>query len=215
MALTLVLGGLAGMGLLIVRVVPALQHQTARALVLVGLAALLIAPVLWSTTPLTGGDAALPYAGPELLQRNNAQRPDDGAARARSNNTGNPALIEYLLANYNGETFLVAGSRANDVAPIILSTGKAAMAIGGFSGSDPILNADEFAQYVAEGKVRFVLGGGNGGPGNRPNDGGNDVTSWVQKSCSPITGLNLNSGNPQIQQGPGNNGGTVLYDCKK
>ncbi len=213
-ALTLVLSGLAGVGLLIVRAVPAMPRQTVRALVLVGLAALLIAPVLWSTTPLTGGDAALPYAGPELLQRN-AQHPDDGAARARSNNTGNPALIEYLLANYNGETFLVAGSRANDVAPIILSTGKAAMAIGGFSGSDPILSADEFAQYVAEGQVRFVLGGGNGGPGNRPNGGGNDVMTWVQSSCSPVTGLNLNNGNPQMQQGPGNNGGTVLYDCKK
>ena len=214
-ALTLVLGGLAGVGLLIVRAVPAMPRQTVRALVLVGLAALLIAPVLWSTTPLTGGDAALPYAGPELLQRNNAQRPDDGALRARSNYTGNPALIEHLLANYNGETFLVAGSRANDVAPIILSTGKAAMAIGGFSGSDPILTADEFAQYVAEGKVRFVLGGGNDRPGNRPNGGGNDVLTWVQNSCSPVTGLNLNSGNPQMQQGPGNNGGTVLYDCKK
>ena len=213
-ALTLVLGAVAGVGLLILRTRPEWSLQAVRALTLVGLAALLIEPVLWSTTPLTGGDAALPYAGPELLQRN-AQHPDDGAARARSNNTDNPALIEYLLANYNGETFLVAGSRANDVAPIILSTGKAAMAIGGFSGSDPILSTDEFAQYVAEGQVRFVLGGGNGGPGNRPNGGGNDVMSWVQKSCSPITGLNLNSGNPQIQQGPGNNGGTVLYDCKK
>lgn len=214
-ALTLVLGGLAGVGLLIVRAVPALPRRAARALVLVGLAALLIAPVLWSTTPLTGGDAALPYAGPELLQRNNAQRPDDGALRARSNNTGNPALIEYLLANYNGETFLVAGSRANDVAPIILSTGKAAMATGGFSGADPILSADEFAQYVAEGKVRFVLGGGNGGPGNRPNGGGDDVMTWVQNSCSPVTGLNLNNGNAQMQPGPGNTGRTVLYDCKK
>jgi 4-amino-4-deoxy-L-arabinose transferase-like glycosyltransferase len=150
-----------------------------------------------------------------LLQRNNAQRPDDGALRARSNNTGNPALIEYLLANYNGETFLVAGSRANDVAPIILSTGKAAMATGGFSGADPILSADEFAQYVAEGKVRFVLGGGNGGPGNRPNGGGDDVMTWVQNSCSPVTGLNLNNGNAQMQPGPGNTGRTVLYDCKK
>jgi len=215
-ALTLVLGGLAGVGLLIVQAVPALPRQAARALVLVGLVALLIAPVLWSTTPLTGGDAALPYAGPELLQRNNTQRPDDdGTLRARSNNTGNAALIEYLLANYNGETFLVAGSRANDVAGIILSTGKAAMAIGGFSGSDPILSADEFAQYVAEGQVRFVLGGGNGGPGNRPNGGGDDVMTWVQNSCSPVTGLNLNNSNPQMQQGPGNNGETVLYDCKK
>jgi 4-amino-4-deoxy-L-arabinose transferase-like glycosyltransferase len=213
-ALTLVLGGLAGVGLLIVRAVPALPRQTARALVLVGLTALLIAPVLWATTPLTGGDAALPYAGPELLQRNNAQRPDGGAVRARSN-TGSPALIEFLEANYNGETFLVAGMNANAVAPVILSTGKAAMAIGGFTGSDPILSADEFAQYVAEGKVRFVLSGGQGG---RPNGGGNDVITWVQNSCSPVTGLNLNNGNPQnpqMQQGPGNNGGIVLYDCKK
>jgi 4-amino-4-deoxy-L-arabinose transferase-like glycosyltransferase len=161
-----------------------------------------------------GGDTALPYAGPELLQRSNLQQPDGGAARPpRANGSdvqaGRPALIEFLDTHYDGETFIVAGMRASDVAPIIIETGRAAMAIGGFTGSDPILTVEEFAEYVARGELRYVISSGNSGPANRPDGGQNGILAWVQKSCAPVTELNLNNDNPQ---NPGN-GQAQLYDC--
>jgi 4-amino-4-deoxy-L-arabinose transferase-like glycosyltransferase len=212
--LTLVISGTAGIGLALQRIRPALIRLSTRQMVMAGMAGLLIAPLLWSATPLMGGDTALPYAGPELLQRSNLQQPDGGAARPpRANGSdvqaGRPALIEFLDTHYDGETFIVAGMRASDVAPIIIETGRAAMAIGGFTGSDPILTVEEFAEYVARGELRYVISSGNSGPANRPDGGQNGILAWVQKSCAPVTELNLNNDNPQ---NPGN-GQAQLYDC--
>ncbi|MBI5298209.1 MAG: glycosyltransferase family 39 protein [Chloroflexi bacterium] len=212
--LTLVIGGLVAIGLTWLRFRPNFLRLSARQLVMAGMLGLLVAPLLWSATPLLGRDTALPYAGPELLQRNNIQQPDGGAARQPANETGlqvgKPALLAFLEANDSGETFIVAGIRASEVAPIIIGTGRAAMAIGGFSGSDPILSVEEFAEYVARGEVRFVLSSGSGGPSNRPNGGQGDIMTWVQKSCSVVTGLNLGNANPQNPD----NGQVALYDCK-
>lgn len=212
--LTLAFGLLSVVGLLVIRALPMSMRLVARQMFMLGLVALLIAPILWATTPLMSGDSGLPYAGPELLERNNVQRPDDGVARERVDGTdrqlGQPALIEFLEANDSGETFLVAGMRANDVAPIIIATGRAAMAIGGFSGSDPILTTEQFAQYVANSQVRFVLNS-NSGLGNRPNNSGQtDIMTWVRNSCSPVTSLRLDTSNPQV-----GSGGAILYDCAK
>jgi 4-amino-4-deoxy-L-arabinose transferase-like glycosyltransferase len=211
--LTLALGATASFGLLAARALPQIPLLFTRALLLIGLAALLVAPTLWSATPLMGGDSGLPYAGPELLQNKTPRQADGGArpaADAPGTQVGRPALLTFLEENDNGETFIVAGMRANDVAPIIVGTGRAAMAIGGFSGSDPILTAEEFAAYVARGEVRFVLGSGQNGPANRPNSAQGDVMAWVQNSCSVVKDLTLGSGGPQNP----NNGQAVLYDCR-
>ncbi len=209
--LTLLFGTVAGLGLMLMRFVPPLLRQGTRQMVMVGLVALLAAPVLWSTTPLAGNDVALPYAGPELLRRNvpaSQPRVDDNRqlvsfqipAVAGNDN----ALIQYLAANYHGETFIVAGMSSNAVAPIIIETGKAAMAIGGFSGSDPILTADQFAGYVQRGELRFVLlGAGLNGPGG----GQREITQWVQAHCQPVDLSSDNQFNPRDSR-------QTLYDCK-
>jgi hypothetical protein len=76
-------------------------------------------------------------------------------------------MINYLVANQGSATYLVAVASAGEGEGIILQTGKAVIALGGFSGNDPILTAEGFAKHVSEGKVRFVLtGGGIGGRGN-------------------------------------------------
>ena len=79
------------------------------------------------------------------------------------------------------------------------------MAMGGFTGSDPAPTLAQLQQYVAFGKLRYVLvdgrGGGFGGFGG---PGGSDsaassVTSWVTSTCTAVD----YSGS----------GSSSLYDC--
>jgi 4-amino-4-deoxy-L-arabinose transferase-like glycosyltransferase len=164
------------------------------------LLALLAAPILWSTTPLQSGDAGLPFAGPELMQPTRGQDRND-----LGHYTG---LVNYLQANHGGEMFIVAGSNANTVAPLILLTGKPGMAIGGFTGSDPILTVDEFSSYVQEGKLRFVLV-------DNERRGGREIMQWVQTTCRMVDPW-LWQGTSNISTGlaPGGPDRMMLYDCR-
>lgn len=84
-------------------------------------------------------------------------------------------MLNYLEANRAGATFLVATTSANQAAPIILHTGQAVMAMGGFTGSDPILTTDALARLVQHGAVHYFLVGRLGGPG----DSSYALTSWI------------------------------------
>lgn len=59
----------------------------------------------------------------------------------------------------------------------IIRTGKAVMAMGGFSGSDPILTVDKLKQMVANKEIKYFLSssGGSGG-------GSSDVQAWIQQN---------------------------------
>ena len=151
---------------------------------------LLIAPAIWSYTPvLYGSQATLPYAGPDLSAKNDfgssfrgsapeIYKPGPAGKPNRFNAGGNAIegrtlvpmernavsdqLIKYLQSNKKNEKYLVAVQDANTAAPIILQTGEAVMAIGGFSGSDKILTTDEFIKLVEGGQLRYFLMSGRG-----------------------------------------------------
>src|SRR5581483_8867765 len=186
----------AALGLALMRLVPPLMNVGAHQVLIVALVALLAAPVLWSTTPLNSGDVALPHAGPDIIHQS---RPDANFANYTE-------LVNYLQTNSSGETYLAAAQNANTAAPIILLTGRPVMAIGGFTGSDPILTTQEFADYVAQGKLRFVLL-------NDDRRGGQQIAQWVQTSCNVVdSSLWRGSTNAPMKPGPG--GRLTLYDCK-
>jgi 4-amino-4-deoxy-L-arabinose transferase-like glycosyltransferase len=105
-------------------------------------------------------------------------------------------VISFLEANQGSNPYLVAVSNSQSAASIILSTGgKPVMSLGGFSGRDPIVDADSFATLVRSGQVRFVLlGGGFGGGSNR---GGNSVAQWVEANGSLVPSSEL--GGAQVQ----------------
>lgn len=88
------------------------------------------------------------------------------------------ALVQYLVANRNGASWIVAVSSSQEAAPTIIDTGEPVMAIGGFTGSDNALSVDQLKEYVAAGKLRyFIAGGGRGGFGG----GDAEVTRWVEE----------------------------------
>ncbi|HEY7294066.1 MAG TPA: glycosyltransferase family 39 protein [Dehalococcoidia bacterium] len=145
--------------------------------------------------------------------------PPDGGAPAGPPASGfgpgggtNKQLEQYLLANQGSAKYLVAVPSAMAAEQIILDTGKPVMAIGGFTGSDPILTAQSFAALVKQGAVRFVELGGMGGMGDQQS-----ISSWVQSSCTPVpaSALQAASGSTAAAGTSNATGGTAsgLYDC--
>ena len=75
------------------------------------------------------------------------------------------ALIRYLQAHRGSAKYLIAMVSSNAADSIILETNQPVMALGGFSGSDPILTTTQLAALVKSGAVRFFLLNGSGGAG--------------------------------------------------
>jgi 4-amino-4-deoxy-L-arabinose transferase-like glycosyltransferase len=171
------------------------RRALAAAAMTVCLAALLIAPAVWSLTPIiNGGDSGLPFAGPELLER-----------RGRGGIPGRDPLVDFLQANRNGATYLVATLNANAASPIILATGQPVMALGGFGGNDNLVTVDRLARYVADNTVRFFW---------LPQEGNQqaNLVRWVRERCTlmPFGAPPRSSpGNPPQGGGPA----YQLYRC--
>ena len=68
-------------------------------------------------------------------------------------------------------------------ASIELASGKAVMAIGGWSGSDPAPTLAQFKAYVAAGDISYYVAGGGGGPGG----GNSEIANWVAANYTATT----------------------------
>jgi hypothetical protein len=66
-----------------------------------------------------------------------------------------------------------------------LASGKAVMAIGGFTGSDAAPTLAEFQAWVEEGLVHyFIPGNGTGGSGS---SSASEITGWVESHYTSTT----------------------------
>jgi hypothetical protein len=65
-----------------------------------------------------------------------------------------------------------------------LASGKAVMAIGGFTGSDPSPTLAEFQQYVTEGRIHYFVSESDGMGGR---GGSNTIAAWVQENFTSTT----------------------------
>jgi 4-amino-4-deoxy-L-arabinose transferase-like glycosyltransferase len=92
-----------------------------------------------------------------------------------------------VVALLDGTTtkWAAAAGGAHAAASLALPSGKAVMAIGGFSGSDPAPTLDQFKQYVAEGEINYYVSGGMGGFGGRGDSGA--IATWVQQNFTATT----------------------------
>jgi len=197
------------------------RRATAASGLVLGTAGLLVVPLVWSTFPVIfGGDRHLPYAGPELAS-------SDGRPRA----DGPPQpLVDRLVRLADGKVFLAATLDANAAAPLILATGRPVMAMGGFTGSDPILTPEELSERVAGGEVRFFWiprqeGGLAQQPARGPRSQNAGLLDWVYGHCVlRMPGAGSQSpqppspaGAPANPPGPGGLAAgqpNVLYDCQ-
>jgi 4-amino-4-deoxy-L-arabinose transferase-like glycosyltransferase len=170
---------LAAVILFAARLVPRLRHNVrvlAPALCL-GLLALMLTSAVWSTIPVLANEASmLPVAGPS----------GQYAGGLGGSSTTNTALIRYLQAHRGSAKYLVAVVSSNEADSIILETNQPVMALGGFSGSDPILTTTQLAALVKSGAVRFFLLNGSGGAGPGGSGQGALIT-WIKQHSTVVS----------------------------
>jgi len=174
--------GAAGIGLSLVLFLAAKKERLANIAAIAGMLVLLVAPLYWAATPLLYGvNYTLPQAGPS--QQGFGQRQ---GMRSGQNSGINMKLLEYATKNNTGETYLFAVTDSNTAAPYIIETGKAVMAMGGFSGSDPVLTVEKLKQMVANKKVKLFLipSSGFGRGGGSSNEV--EVMDWIRKNSKEV-----------------------------
>ena len=80
-----------------------------------------------------------------------------------------------------------AVDRSSNAAALELSSDTAVMAIGGFSGTDPVPTLSRFQQYIADRQLTYYIATTdrhNGGP--QSNRAHSDIANWVAANYSPI-----------------------------
>lgn len=148
----------------------------------------------------------------EMIQDTTQERTQDRTqtqAAGQSKDSVNTKLLAYLTANNTGEKYLFATNNVGTAETYIIKTGKAVMAMGGFSGSDPILTVDKLKQMVANKEVKYFLTS-SGGPGG----GSSDVQAWIIKNGKevPQTEWQTSTESGTSQGDMGMNGSQTLYE---
>jgi 4-amino-4-deoxy-L-arabinose transferase-like glycosyltransferase len=178
--------------------IPRLAARAPAAALAVGVAAVLLGPGAYAIDNVTRVEqGSIPSSGPGVASDRGgfqggtppagflrggfpggAIPPGGGAGGPGGDGGGTSStLISYLESHQGGATWLVAVGSSNQAAPIELATGKPVMAMGGFSGSDPAMTVSELQALVRSGQLRYVMTGGQGGPGG----GSQAVTAWVTR----------------------------------
>lgn len=205
--------GAAGTGLalaliLAVRLEKPLVSKMRSGLAAAGILVLLVAPFYWSLTPILYGDnSSLPQAGPSQQAFGQRQGRGDGM------NSGiNEQLLAYVTSHNTGEKFLFATTSAATAEPYIIKTGKAVMAMGGFSGSDPILTVKKLEQLVKDGQVKYFL---ISDASNRGRADNNEVYDWIRSHSTKVPRKEWQGDSTLgFQGGPMGMGNETLYQIK-
>jgi 4-amino-4-deoxy-L-arabinose transferase-like glycosyltransferase len=176
------------------------------------LAAILVIPVYWTLmTTVSNANQNLPTAYVGTSQQSGPagialRQTDEGG---RGSNV-NPELISYLEANTQNVEYLVAVPSSQQGSVLVLATGRPVLYMGGFGGQDDVVSAEDLAQMVVDGELRYVLYGGD--RGNKQ-----DIANWLQTSCEVVPQfVGVNSGiQPQGPDGGVPSGqAAVLYSCR-
>ncbi|MDD3364533.1 MAG: mannosyltransferase, partial [Syntrophomonas sp.] len=176
--------GVAGIGLALVLFLAMKKEKLSSMAAITGMLVLLAAPLYWATTPLINGDNnVMPQIGP--TQQGSGQRPGMGGG---INSAVDAKLLEYLSKNNTSEKYFLITTDANTAESYIISTGKAVVAMGGFSGSDPALTVEKLEQMVKNKEVKYFLipsGSGVGGGGG-PGGGSTEVLEWIRAHSTEV-----------------------------
>lgn len=143
---------------------------------------------------------------------NNSQMPNSSSSKSSSskrksggmNAEVNKKLLNYLTKNNTGEKYLFATTDSTSAAPYIIKTGEPVMAMGGFSGSDPILTVSKLKAMIKKGEVKYFYLSGMGKGGQ------SDVITWIKENSKEIPSSKWQSTSSSAQQGPSGNG--TLYE---
>ncbi|CAM4164142.1 glycosyltransferase family 39 protein [Kibdelosporangium persicum] len=209
----------AVLGVAVAAILVLVLRKAQRVAIVLGLVAVLLAPGVWSGVGAfaSAGNAGIPMAGPAASQGGDGfvlrlppgvttppanMVPPQGPMGGRPNGTLNAdqrKILDYAKAHSAGaEITMAVEGGAQAASPYIIATGETVVGIGGFSGRDPAPTMDQLSTWVREGKLRFILSGGRGGPGGGPRMMGESAerTEWIQQHCESV----LTAGNQQLYE---------------
>ncbi|GAB18927.1 hypothetical protein GOEFS_070_00110 [Gordonia effusa NBRC 100432] len=124
-----------------------------------------------------GGQSGGPGGKPDGSTRTSAR--NAGGTGGPGGGSSNAAVVSLLKST--DTTWAAATEGAQSSAPLQLNSGKAVMAIGGFTG-DPSPTLTQFKQLVAQGKISYYIAGGGGGPQRS-----SEISTWVQQNFTATT----------------------------
>lgn len=159
------------------------------------LVVLAIAPGAYAaTTWLAPGEGTFPAAGPHEATGSGkfGISPEDTRIAG--------SLARYVATHHPTARFSVLTDASPTAAPLIL-LGSHAAALGGYGGSDPVLDGPSLAKLIAHGEARYVVLGGA-----YADRGGNRATAAVLRACQQIPAAAWHGPVP----GPRT---LVLFDC--
>ena len=151
--------------------------------------ALLITPLAWSvlTALHPSANQSLPaaYTGG-----------DDPGPANRGGLQVNTRLLELLQADTQDVEYLLAVPSSMQGSDYVLATGRPVLYIGGFLGSDRVIDAAGLARMVASGELRYIYW-------DVDNRGNNDISRWVRQSCRLAPGFETSTRNAGAPDGTG------------
>ena len=203
-----VAAGIAVGGLITARTAAASPAWLARPAAALGVVAILITPLIWSASTGTGGDnpTAGPWQNPFLAlaaqHKPSGGRPGPGAGGrspfapppgfggGQLTPTDRKVLAYAEEHSGSAEIALAVEGGALNASRFIINADKPVVALGGFSASDDVPSVGQLQQWVAEGKLRYVLGSGLspifmtmsalGGPAD------NARNAWITQHCHVV-----------------------------
>jgi hypothetical protein len=100
--------------------------------------------------------------------------------------------------------YLMAVPSSIQGADYVIATGRPVLYLGGFNGQDQVETAESLSQLVADGELRYIYwggqGGGFGGPGGSSQS---DISNWVTTTCKPVQGYDAATQNQGAPDGTG------------
>jgi 4-amino-4-deoxy-L-arabinose transferase-like glycosyltransferase len=147
-----------------------------------------LAPASWLQGSLAiGTGGPLPYATPypTLLRSGLA-----GLA-GQTSASDTTALVRYLRANRSTEKWILGVASTREAEQIVITSGEPVMAVGGFTGTDPISTEKQLRAHISSGRIRFLLLNQNRpGPFGRGRPGGRNATnlalSQISQDCAEV-----------------------------
>jgi 4-amino-4-deoxy-L-arabinose transferase-like glycosyltransferase len=122
--------------------------------------------------PHTGGGPSVGPAQPDGRHGGWAQDADN-------------AELDAMLKN-TGTTWSAAINRSSPASSLELATGTAVMAIGGFTGSDPVPTLSQFQDYVAAHRIGYYILPDSSGHGGFGRNVHTDISDWVKAHFTPV-----------------------------
>lgn len=139
------------------------------------LAVLLVAPTAYATTTwLAPVEGTFPAAGTHEATGFGLYGVEEKAMRE------NRKLVAYVDSHRPARRWSVLADASPTAAPLIL-LGSPAGALGGYGGSDPVLDGRGLARLIARGEARYVVLGGA-----YADRGGNAATAAVLHDCPQV-----------------------------